>query len=301
MTRGYLKGMPSLTAPRRTRRTAPRRAHWSVALIAAASTGCAATFHSHPPTPVHYGEPPADAITFWGHACAYIDVGGYGIVTDPVFSRKYATIRKRLITSPPLSSYDQTRIILISHAHQDHLDPQTLWRFPAKAQILAPAPSAEYLRKHGFSARVMRPGDTYEFPGGSVTAVAALHPGYRLSLKARSDGRAIGYIIRTSSETIYYTGDTEYFSGFSKVGSKYRPDVVLLNLNGHLHSGEAVAAIRDLGTPTVIPIHFGAYNGKMVRLGPQWRAELMDSVGQTVVPLEVGQSYSLTSVARSAR
>jgi L-ascorbate metabolism protein UlaG (beta-lactamase superfamily) len=272
-----------------------------VALIAAASTGCSATLHSKPPTPVHYGEPPLDAITFWGHACAYIDVGGYGIVTDPVFSRKYATIRRRLITSPPYSSYDQTRVILISHAHQDHLDPQTLWRFPAKAEILAPAPSAEYLRKHGFKARVMRPGDTYEFPGGTITAVAAHHPGSRMSLKARSDGRAIGYVIRTPSETVYYTGDTEYFSGIRKVGAKYHPDIVLMNLNAHLHSGDAVAAIRDLGVPTVIPIHYGAYNGKMVRLGPQWRAELMDSVGQAVVPLEVGQSYSLTTALRSAR
>jgi L-ascorbate metabolism protein UlaG (beta-lactamase superfamily) len=250
--------------------------------------------------PVEYSEPKSDAITFWGHACAYIDVGGFGIVTDPVFSRKYATIRRRLISSPPGTAYDQTRIILISHAHQDHLDPPTLARFSPRTTILAPAPAARYLRKRGIKARSMWPGDEVPFPGGTIVAVTAHHPGYRLSLKARSDGRAIGYVIRTRNSTIYYTGDTEYFSGFAAVAARFRPDVTLLNLNAHLHSWDAFLAIQDLGAPTVVPMHLGAYDGKSKRLGPRWRAELIDRFGAQIVPLEVGESLSLDEVAREA-
>jgi len=270
--------------------------------LTAANGGCAPAVLSRERTvPVVYAEPKPDAITFWGHACAYIDVGGFGIVTDPVFSRKYATIRRRLIASPPVDVYDQTRVIMISHAHQDHLDPATLARFSRSTVILAPYPAARYLQRRGIRVWVMRPGDEYPFRGGSIIAVPAHHPGGRLSLKARSDGRAIGYVIRTPSETIYYTGDTEYFSGFEKIAAKFRPDVVLLNLNAHLHSEDALRAIDDLGAPVVIPIHLGAYNGKSERLGPRWRSELVDSLGAQIVPLEVGQSMPLTTGAPKRR
>lgn len=277
-------------------------------LVAAATALTAATGGSTPAVlgrertvPVVYAEPKPDAITFWGHACAYIDVGGFGIVTDPVFSRKYATIRRRLIASPPADVFDQTRVIVISHAHQDHLDPATLARFSRGTVILAPYPAARYLQKRGIRAWVMRPGDEYPFRGGSIVAVPAHHPGGRLSLKARSDGRAIGYVIRTARETIYYTGDTEYFSGFETVAARFSPDVVLLNLNAHLHSRDALRAIDDLDAPVVIPIHLGAYNGKSERLGPRWRSELVDSLGAQIVPLEVGESLPLTIAGRERR
>src|SRR5690349_13066814 len=179
------------------------------ALLVAAmnvGSGCAALGPGAQGTdPLLYPEPPFNAITFWGHACVYIDVGGFGIVTDPVFARRYAVIRRRVIPAPPPESYDQAGLILISHAHHDHLDPSTLARFPKGAVVLAPAPAAAYLRRHGIAARVMRPGSQFQIPGGVVIAVAALHPGGRHSLKARSDGRALGYVIETSSSTIYYS------------------------------------------------------------------------------------------------
>src|SRR5262245_9201527 len=119
------------------------------ALIAAMmmGTGCAAvTARVQGTDPDLFPEPAEHAITFWGHACAYVDVAGYGIVTDPVFSERYAVIRRRLVPSPPFSAYDQARLVLISHAHHDHLDPATLARFPKNVLILAPAPAVAFLR-----------------------------------------------------------------------------------------------------------------------------------------------------------
>ncbi len=50
-----------------------------------------------------FPDPPADAITFWGHACCYIDIGGFGIVTDPVFEKK-TIFRWRKVPAPPPSA-----------------------------------------------------------------------------------------------------------------------------------------------------------------------------------------------------
>lgn len=264
-------------------------------------TGCSASSHPRPTTdPVLYREPPPNAITFWGHACAYIDIGGFGIVTDPVFAGTWAIVRHRLIPIPPPEAYDQTQVVLISHAHQDHLDPKTLARFSPWTVILAPAPAAKYLAKRGILAHVMKPGDEYRFPHGSIIAVAARHPGGRKSLKARSDGRALGYVIRTENVTIYYSGDTEYFPGFAAIGTMYRPDIALLNVNRHLHSQDAQLAVADLGASIVIPAHYGAYSGPSARLAQRWRAELVAALGPSVVPLEVGESLRIPGSAAAA-
>ncbi|HEU4724494.1 MAG TPA: MBL fold metallo-hydrolase [Candidatus Eisenbacteria bacterium] len=271
------------------------------ALLVVLATDCAGVSHLHQgPSSMYAPEPEPNAITFWGHACAYIDVGGVGIVTDPVFTDHYATIRRRLIPAPPASAYDQTDVVLISHAHHDHLNAATLRQFPADAVILAPAPAARYLRQRGIRARVMAPGDEFAIPGGSIVAVAAHHPGGRHSLRARADGRAVGYVIRTPYATIYYSGDTEYFDGFADVGARFDPDIALMNINAHLHSPEAIVAVAELGMPVVIPIHHGAYNGKNFRHGPRWLGELEHALGPTVVPIDVGESYLLPAVARAA-
>ena len=62
-----------------------RRAIRAVAAIACA-LACAGSEDSRT-QPQLFPAPPRDAITFWGHACVYIDVDGVGVVTDPVFER----------------------------------------------------------------------------------------------------------------------------------------------------------------------------------------------------------------------
>ncbi|HEV8481873.1 MAG TPA: MBL fold metallo-hydrolase, partial [Candidatus Eisenbacteria bacterium] len=100
-------------------------------------TGCAATRSGvRVEDAALFREPERNAVTFWGHACAYVDVGGFGIVTDPVFETSYVPLRPRIVPVPPPAAYDQTRVILISHAHQDHLDRRTLERFSPGVVIL---------------------------------------------------------------------------------------------------------------------------------------------------------------------
>lgn len=258
------------------------------------SESCAPAIHVRPRIdPVLYPEPRQNAITFWGHACAYIDVGGVGIVTDPVFAGSYGLVHRRQIPAPPSEAYDRAQVVLLSHAHHDHLDFGTLARFSPRTAVLCPAPAARYLKERGIRARVMRPGSEYRFAGGTITAVAAHHPGGRLSMKARSDGRALGYVIRTDSVRIFYSGDTEYFPELAAIGLKYAPDIVLLNVNRHLHSKDALHAVKDLRAPLVVPMHFGAYSGSNARLGRKWRAELVRALGPIVAPLEVGAALPI--------
>ena len=248
-----------------------------------------------------YPEPSRDTVTFWGHASVYLDVGGMGIVTDPVFGERYSIFHGRTIPMPPREAYDQTSIILISHAHHDHLDPKTLKRFSPNAIILCPAPSAKHVRDLGPAVLVMKPGDEYPFPGGRIIAVPAHHPGSRWIGKAAADGRALGYVIETAEATVYVSGDTDYFDGMEEIGARYRPDLAVLNVNAHLPPDDAMRAMNSLGAELAIPVHMGAYGNRAGRRGQRWRKEFLELADERGVPLAVGESLPLRGFDRLGR
>ena len=237
--------------------------------------------------------PPQNTITLWGHAAVYVDIDGFGIVTDPVFDDDYGLVHERTIPAPPPSAYASARVVLISHAHYDHLSPKTLATFPKTTTILCPPLSAVELVHLDQTVRVMKPGDRFEFPGGYIVAVPARHPGGKLSLKARADGGALGYVIHTRHGTIYYSGDTEYFPGFKEIGSAHQPDIAIMNINHHLQSPDAVKAIVDLGAPLVIPSHFGAYTGSGEARSRESRRELSETLGKSFFEMKIGKSVGL--------
>jgi L-ascorbate metabolism protein UlaG (beta-lactamase superfamily) len=205
-----------------------------------------------------FPKPPNNSITFWGHACTYIDVNGVGIVTDPVFE-KFLLVRWRKIGEPPVEAYADTEVIILSHAHPDHLSPGTIEKFPDSAVILCPPDVAGHLQDLPNTVKAMRPGDSHTFSNGEIVAVAARHSGGRYAWTTGGQGRALGYVIKTDSGTVFYSGDGNYFDGFDSVGLAFSPDITLLNINGHMHAEDAVRAARATQAPIVVPIHFGAY------------------------------------------
>lgn len=243
--------------------------------------------------PAQLVAPASNAITFWGHSTCYIDMNGVGLITDPVLATAYSPWHRRQVPAPPASAYAHTRYILISHAHRDHLNTETLTWLPDSAIVLCPQPCAGIVAKTGRHVQVMKPGDSCVFDGGAIIAVMAHHPGGRNSLKPREDGNAIGFIIRTPGRTIYYSGDTEYFEGLSTIGQTYHPDIALLNVNGHLPADDAVRATFVLGASHVIPIHSSAYSGPTAKKNVRLRAEYTDMVGNISVPLAIGESFDL--------
>jgi L-ascorbate metabolism protein UlaG (beta-lactamase superfamily) len=240
-------------------------------------------------------DPAPNTLTFWGHAACYLDIEGTGIVTDPVFAARLGAIFPRLAPAPEPQAYDQARIVLVSHAHRDHLHPPTLATFPATATVLCPLPSVPHLTNISAKVVGMEPGDRFPFAGGTIVAVPAHHPGGRNSLTDRADGGALGYVILTPERTIYYTGDTRYFDGFQVVAARYEPDLVLMNLNAHLCAGDAVQAIHDLGAPPAVLLHHGAYATLNDLRWPRWRTDFA-AAGTPCFQLGVGESRPLAAL-----
>jgi L-ascorbate metabolism protein UlaG (beta-lactamase superfamily) len=250
--------------------------------------------------PSQYPDPKRDSITFWGHACSYIDVGGAGIITDPVFAKRLFA-RHRFIGAPSDEALRGTRVVLISHAHDDHLNAASIRRLPADVTVLCPKPSAGLLAANGIKARVMAPGETFAMNGVRIVAVPVFHPGTRKGLHRSTDGRALGWVIITPAATVFYSGDTDYCSTFSDVGRMYAPDIAVLNVNGHLKPPDAARAATALGAPVIIPSHWGAY-GYWLAGGnrhPRGESELRRILGGRLHVLNVGDSMPLERGARA--
>ncbi len=281
------------------RRSAVHTLLAAVWMLAFALAGCGGLAT---PDPELFPVPPRDAITFWGHACVYIDVEGVGIVTDPVFERAVIA-RSRRAPIPPPASYAGARVALISHAHDDHLSVETLRTFPENLVILCSEASAKYMKDAGREVRVMRLGDTFEIERARITAVAAHHGGTRKGTHAVADGRALGYIIETPGATIFYSGDTDYFSGFTDVGWTFAPDIAILNVNGHLPATDATRAAWATKAPVVIPTHWGGFKYWLVggNKRPRDLETLERVLGDKLHVLDLGQSLTIAPASFQPR
>lgn len=162
---------------------------------------------------------------------------------------------------------DPTRpvdLILISHAHPDHLDLPSLRHFDPQTRFLVPAGTARLLGKAGFTrVEELRVGDTVKVGGEvKVRAVPAIHDGRRYPWLPNTE--AIGFDIE-GSRRIYFAGDTDLFPGMSRLSGGL--DLALLPIwgwghrlgSGHMDPQRAALAANLLQPRLTIPIHWGTY------------------------------------------
>ena len=76
------------------------------------------------------------------------------------------------------------------------------------------------------------------------------------------------WVIKTSQHSIFYSGDSGYFSGFKKIGEQYGPFDVTLMENGawdkgwqyvHMTPEQSLQAHIDLKGNVLFPIHNGTF------------------------------------------
>lgn len=204
-------------------------------------------------------------ITWWGHATCTIEDSGVRLLTDPLFARRLAHLRRRRGAVPPPEAA-VADVVLVSHLHADHLHLPSLARVAPGTRLIVPAGAARSvpgLRRLGPHITEVRAGDTVQIGGLRVRAVPARHDGRRLPVgPLRSP--ALGYVVEGEART-YFAGDTGLFDDMAEaVGAV---DVALLPVGGwgphlgqgHLDAGRAAEALASLGALSAVPVHYGTY------------------------------------------
>ena len=124
-----------------------------------------------------------DGILWLGHSCFLIRLGGRTLLTDPFLSDHASPsyrLGPRRHTPPALRAHElpPVDIVLLSHAHYDHLDRPALAALPGRdrATIVTGLGMRRYLDDLGYG-RVIELGwhQTAALGGLQVTAVPAIH------------------------------------------------------------------------------------------------------------------------------
>src|SRR5205085_1589380 len=88
------------------------------------------------------------------------------------------------------------------------------------ATIVVPPRCANLVEREGFArVVVLEPGEELVHRDLTITAVAARHDGGRGLSRWRGTA---GYVVRSGEVTLYFAGDTAYFSGFEEVAHERR-------------------------------------------------------------------------------
>jgi L-ascorbate metabolism protein UlaG (beta-lactamase superfamily) len=213
----------------------------------------------------------SDGVTYVGHATTLIEVGGARLLTDPLLRSHLGHIR-RIVPSPPRATGEGVDAILISHAHHDHLDLQSLRRLP-RMRVIAPSGCARVVRRWTRHEVVdALPGARMVVGKASVLVIDVDHDGRRFSVGPQFP--AVGYIVDGSSRVAFF-GDTGLFDGMRELAGGL--DVVLIPIwgwgphvgPGHLDPEQAARAVALLQPRLAVPIHWGTLASPRV----WWRAD----------------------------
>jgi L-ascorbate metabolism protein UlaG (beta-lactamase superfamily) len=214
-------------------------------------------------------------ITFIGHSSFLVQAAGQNLLFDPVFSTWLILLRRQRRPGVRVNDLPPIDIVLLSHAHMDHLDRRSLRKVVRATRkrtgrapiVVVPNDVGDIMRGLGFAQVVeLRWWESYRAGALTITHTPAKHWGTRWIMDGhRGYG---GYFIEGGARRLYYSGDTAYFGGFREIGLRLQPEVALLPIGAyapdsyravHTSPEDALRAFEDLGADWMVPMHYGTF------------------------------------------
>ena len=227
------------------------------------------------PRPVQLVDPDELGVTFIGHSSFLLQVHGRKLLVDPVFSKRLVVLRRQRRAGVLVAELPPIDIVLLTHAHMDHLDMASLRRVIRATrrltgrtpEVVVPRGVEDLVERLGFSRiHGLAWWEQIEVQGLKVTMTPCKHWGARMF---RDTHRGYGgYVVEGGGQSVYHSGDTAYFDGFSEIGAKLKPEVALLPIGAyfpdsyrsvHTSPEEAVRGFVELGAQQMVPMHYGTF------------------------------------------
>lgn len=262
------------------------------------------------PTPDSWS---SNAITaaWLGHSTVLLNFYGMTILTDPVLGKRVGadtfvgTIGAKRLIAPALKvrQLPPIDLVLLSHAHMDHLDLATLRALPGRPKAVTAHATTDLLEsthleepkalKWGESARVStNHGDA------TVSAFEVKHWGARWKVdKYRGYN---GYVVERDGKKIIFGGDTAWTDSFRSLRGKGPYELAIMPIGAyqpwvcsHCTPEQAVRMANDAGAKHFLPIHT-----KTFPLGREGVIEPMERLHNAVENdrigwSDVGQTFQL--------
>lgn len=206
-------------------------------------------------------------ITWIGHATFFLQFAGHSVIVDPNWAKWHGPVKRQRKPGLELKGVPEVDLVLVTHAHFDHLHKPSLKILQAREGIVVPRGSASLVKRLGFPAiHEMQIWDTLSFAELEILHTPSHHWGARFIHDTHRDYG--GYLVRAGGKSVFHCGDSAYFDGFKDIGKRGGIDVALMPIGAyespsgrdvHMNPEEAVRAFADLDAKVLIPMHYGTF------------------------------------------
>ena len=190
-------------------------------------------------------------LRYLGHSAFTIFDGRRTIIIDPFLSGN---------NDAPFKARDiEADLILVTHAHNDHLGDAIEMSKRSNAPILCSFELGMYCESQGAKVINAHIGGRFKFDFGSVKLFPALHSSSLDDIHPL--GTAISFIINIG-KNLYHAGDTALFGDMALISEQYIIDVAMLPIGGlyTMDAEDAVRAEKLLKAKKVVPMHYGKWS-----------------------------------------
>lgn len=215
-------------------------------------------------------QPPAEGtvrVTWIGHASFYLQFARHSVIVDPNWAKWHGPVKRRTEPGLDLHGLPEVDLVLVTHAHFDHLHKPSLKVLKAREGVVVPMGSSALVRRLKFPfVHEMKVWDELNFDQMQIIHTPSHHWGARYIHDTHRDYG--GYIVKAGDKTVFHCGDSSYFEGFEEIGRRYDIDIALMPIGAyeapsgrdvHMNPEEAVRAFVDLGAKIMIPMHHGTF------------------------------------------
>ncbi|HEX4665507.1 MAG TPA: MBL fold metallo-hydrolase, partial [Chthoniobacterales bacterium] len=156
-------------------------------------------------------------------------------------------------------------LILLSHAHFDHLDWRTLRRFDARTQVVTALRTRDLLgwtRLRAISE--LRWGEEVEVQTAAGTVLVRAFPVRHWGARLQTDMYRgyNGYVLERKGHRVIFAGDTALTSSFAELRDDRPYDLAIMGIGAyqpwirsHCNPEEAVAMAKAAGARFIMPVH----------------------------------------------
>ena len=199
-------------------------------------------------------------VTWLGQAGLLLETEGKKIIVDPYLSDSVEKVNPKNYRRVPVDrSFLEIKpdIIVLTHDHLDHTDPETLEHYlgeDSSLVLIAPYNAWQSARKFGGNNNYvcLNRHSRFTVDGIEFYAVKAEH----------SDLMAVGVVINAEGKNYYVTGDTLYNDDiFGDLPDDI--EAVFLPVNGvgnNMNAYDAQKFAERTGAKKAVPMHFGLFD-----------------------------------------
>ena len=224
-------------------------------------------------------------ITFYGHACFGIDIDGISILIDP-FIRPNPLAEKVDVDSI------KADYVLISHGHEDHVADALYLAQKNDSILVSNFEIVNWFADKGHSnGHPMNIGGTKDFGTFSVKYVNAVHSS--VLPDGKYGGNPGGFIIKTSSKSLYFAGDTALSMDMKLIGDYERLDAAILPIGDNFTMGieDACIASDFIKCKKVIGMHFDTF--PYIEIDSTYAVNYFREREKELVLLEIGENLNI--------